>query len=277
MELHWRLAEPDVRSWVWGFVERRDAVQTGAAFHFPIAYPHMQVTLDGHYGVEMEGRLSTLPRGALWGSSFEVRRGEPIGKVRAFVAAFSFEGAALLLGGPPRIAAGRIVDMETLPSCASAGLVGRLIQAGSFDARARIVEDFFRLLRLGPLPRFTDTPVLALCSAIATDSRRGPVREIARLSGLSERTLYNRVQLEIGCGPKRLLRVARLHRLLRTLHPSPLGGRPGVDPLLEFADQAHMHREFISLTGVKPRAFVLGKAGSGNRLFHSLGAAPSER
>jgi AraC-like DNA-binding protein len=224
--------------------------------------------------VGLEGRLRTLPRGALWGSSFDVRRGEPAGKVRAFVAAFTFEGAALLLGGPPRIAAGRIVDMETLPSCASSALVERLVEAGSFEARVRIVEELFRRLAVDPLPRFADSPVLALSSAIATDACRGPVREIARVSGLSERTLYNRVQLEIGCGPKRLLRLARLHRLLRTLHPSPLGGRPHVDPMLEFVDQAHMHREFLSLTGVKPRAFVAGKAQSGDRLFHSLGASP---
>jgi AraC-like DNA-binding protein len=273
--LHWRLAEPDVRSLVWGFVERRDSVEAGAAFHFPMAYPHLQVTLDGRYRVEQEGRLDTLPRGALWGSSFEARRGEPAGPVRAFVAAFTFEGAALLLGGPPRIAAGRIVDLETLSSCASATLVERLVEAGSFEERVRIVEDFFRTLAADPLPRFADRPVLALCSAIATDARRGSVGALARTAGLSERTLYNRVSNEIGCGPKRLLRLARLHRLLRTLHPAPLGGRPPVDPYLEFADQAHLHREFVALTGLSPRAFVAGKAASGDRLFHSLAAAPS--
>jgi AraC-like DNA-binding protein len=277
VELQWRVADADVRSLVWGFVERRDAVRTGAAVHFPMAYPHMQVSLEGRYRVELEGRFGTLPRGALWGSSFEGRRGEPAGKVRAFVAAFTFEGAALLLGGPPRIAAGRILDLDSLPSCASAGLIERLILASSFETRVRIVENFFRTLAAGPLPRFADSPVLALSSAIATDGCRGPVGEIARVAGLSERTLYNRLQLEIGCGPKRLLRVARLHRLLRTLHPCPLGGRPTVDPLLEFVDQAHMHREFVALTGVKPRAFVSGKSSSGDRLFHSLGAESPER
>jgi AraC-like DNA-binding protein len=262
---------------VWGFVERHEAVEAGGAVHFPMAYPHLQVTLEGRYRVEQDGRLGTLPRGALWGSAFAVRRGEPAGRVRAFVAALTFEGAALLLGGPPRIAAGRILDMETLPACASAALVEQLIEAGSFEARMRLAQDYFRVLRAGPLPRFADSPVLALASAIATDSSRGPVREIARAAGLSERTLYNRIDREIGCGPKRLLRLARLHRLLRTLHPSPLGGRPSVDPLLEFVDQAHMHREFVALTGVRPRTFVAGKARSGDRLFHSLGAGSPER
>lgn len=275
MGLHWRLAEPDVRALVWGFVERRDAVEAGAAFHFPMAYPHLQVTLAGRYRVEQDGRLGALPRGALWGSSFRVRRGEPVGPVRAFVAAFTFEGAALLLDGPPRVAAGQIVDLETLPPCASAGLVERLVEAGSFEARAWIVENFFRALAAGSLPRFADGPVLALSSAIATDARRGTVGALAKAAGLSERTLYNRVRNEIGCGPKRLLRLARLHRLLRTLHPSPLGGRPDIDPFLEFADEAHLHREFVALTGLTPRAFVAGKAASGDRLFHSLAAAPS--
>ncbi|MBV9884397.1 MAG: helix-turn-helix domain-containing protein, partial [Sphingomonadaceae bacterium] len=189
-----------------------------------------------------------------------------------FVAAFTFEGAALLLGGPPRIAAGSILDIETLPSCVAAALADRLVEASSFGHRVQIVESLFRSLGTDGLPRFADAPVLALASAIVLDRRRGSVTGIARAAGLSERTLYNRLEREIGCGPKRLLRLARLHRLLRTLHPSPLGGRPSLDPLLEFADEAHRHREFVALTGAKPRAFVSSKAASGDRLFHSVAA-----
>jgi len=270
VELHWRVADADVRSLVWGFVERRDAVQQGAAFHFPMAYPHLQVTLEGGYRVDPDLLPSPIPRGALWGSSFRTRLGRPDGKVRAFVAAFTFEGAALLLGGPPRLAAGHIVDMEALPSPAAAALVERIVEASCFELRVRIVEDFFRSLSRAAAPRPSDARILRLSSAIATDACAGPVREIARAAGLSERTLYNRIQAEIGCGPKHLLRLARLHRLLRTLHPSPLGGRPSIDPLLEFADQAHMHREFVALTGVKPSAFASSKAKSGDGLFHSV-------
>lgn len=273
MELHWRVADAEVRSLVWGFVERRDSVAMGAARHFPVAYPHMQVMLAGRYRVESGGRFESIPRGALWGSSFEPIAAAPQGKVRAFVAALTFEGAALLLGGPPRIAAGRILDLEALPSCASAALVERLAEASSFERRVGIVQGFFRRLAAGAFPRHADRSVLGLSTAVALDVHRCSVRALAGIAGLSERTLYNRSRNEIGCGPKRLLRLARLHRLLRTLHPSPFGGRPGEDPLLEFVDQAHFHREFLALTGVRPSEFVSAKRRSGDQLFHSLHAS----
>lgn len=270
MELQWRAADADVRPLVWGFVERRYSGLEGVSCQFPVAYPVMQVMLDGGCHVSLLEETEAVPRGSLWGGTSEMCTAAPRGGSHSFVAALSFEGAALLLGGPPRLAAGRILDMESLRPCTSSALVARLIDADSFDRRVRLVQDLFRTLAWSAGLRGSDAGLLRLCTGIATDLHRGSVGGIANAAGLSVRTLYNRFRDEIGCGPKRLLRLARLHRLLRTLHPSPIGGRPRRDPMLEFADQAHMHREFVALTGLRPREFVSAKARSGDQLFHSV-------
>lgn len=272
MEPHWRLADADVRSLVWGFVERQCLGAPVAAVHFPSAYPHIQITLHGCYEVELRSRFVPVPPAALWGGFSERRRARADGPVKSFVATLTLEGAALMLGGPPRLATDRIVDLEALPVCASAALSHRLIEADSFDTRVRLVQGFFRLLSGAANRRHADMKILKLADAIVTDAWRGPVSEAARLAGLSERTLYNRFQHEISCSPKRLLRLARLQRLLRTLHPCPIGGPPPTDPVLEFVDQSHLHRDFVALTGITPRAFASAKMASGDRLFHGVSA-----
>jgi AraC-like DNA-binding protein len=168
---------------------------------------------------------------------------------------------------------GQILDAEALPSLTGSALRERLVLANSFSERVRHLQDFFRQLALIGVQGRTDARITRMASAVATDAWLGSVSRWAREAGLSERTLYNRVQREIGCAPKRLLRLARLQRLLRTLHPMPWAGHPATDPLLEFADEAHMHREFALLTGLRPRQFTTAKARSGDRLIHSVSAA----
>lgn len=272
VNLQWRAADADVSALAWGFIERHNRESAGAALHFPVAYPVLQVTLAGRYRVELGSRLEATPTGGLWGSAFEAVRGAPEGSLHSFAAALTFEGAALLLGGPPSLAANQILDLDALRPCASANLVERVTGAASFEARVRIVQDFFRGLAARTSPRHTDPRILALSTEIARDVRGGPVGRLANVSGSSERTLYNRVRREIGCGPKRLLRLARLQRLLRAFHPAPFGGKPAVDPLLEFVDEAHIRREFRALTGMRPSDFESEKRRSGDPVFHSIGA-----
>jgi AraC-like DNA-binding protein len=100
---------------------------------------------------------------------------------------------------------------------------------------------------------------------------RKPVAEIARGCGISERTLHKRCVRLIGWPPKRLLRIARLQRLLRTLHPSPwLSFREDEDARLEYADDSHLARDLMDLTGLTISAYRASKVASGDRLVHTL-------
>jgi AraC-like DNA-binding protein len=94
-----------------------------------------------------------------------------------------------------------------------------------------------------------DELVLAAVSRLAAPGAR--VAGVAAEVGYSERQLNRRVLAAVGYGPKMLVRVARLRRLVTT--EGPLAARA-----LEagYASQAHMTDEVRSLTGLTPVRFL---------------------
>jgi AraC-like DNA-binding protein len=78
--------------------------------------------------------------------------------------------------------------------------------------------------------------------------------------GISERQLRRRFAQSVGYGPKTLQRVLRLQRLLwlakEAEHSSPNLARLAI--AAGYADQSHMTRESVALTGATPRQLLLG-------------------
>jgi AraC-like DNA-binding protein len=95
-----------------------------------------------------------------------------------------------------------------------------------------------------------DQLVLAAVSRLAAPGAR--VADVAAAVGYSERQLNRRVLAAVGYGPKMLVRVARLRRLM-ALGTEPLAARA-----LEagYASQAHMTDEVRHLTGLTPVRFL---------------------
>jgi AraC-like DNA-binding protein len=87
------------------------------------------------------------------------------------------------------------------------------------------------------------------------------VHRVARECGYGERQLRRRVMLATGHSPKRLMRIARMQRLL-------LGGRAGTwaRAAVEhgYYDEAHMANDIRELVGATPHA-LLGKSVSSKR------------
>lgn len=78
---------------------------------------------------------------------------------------------------------------------------------------------------------------------------------IARKLGVSERTLQRRFTEATGLRPGLYRRIARLQAAIR-LHGAT---RPTLSALAYdagYADQAHMTRDFVALTGLTPRALL---------------------
>ena len=82
------------------------------------------------------------------------------------------------------------------------------------------------------------------------------VREIADDVGLSKRQLFRRCADEIGYGPKHLVRVLRLQRLLSLARRLPDASLAGLAAAAGYADQPHMSRECRALTGITPGRLV---------------------
>lgn len=84
---------------------------------------------------------------------------------------------------------------------------------------------------------------------------RLPVRDLARLAGLPERTLRRHVEAAVGLSVKALGSVLRFQRTLRLLAADGAPPLTLTQAALEggYADQAHMTREFRRLGGFTPR------------------------
>jgi AraC-like DNA-binding protein len=191
-------------------------------------------------------------------SSFDDRR-------RIFVIALSFTGAAALL---PEVVGAVDQGFVAIEGSIWSELRARLLDAPSFAERAAVAEWF--LEERTSAGTTGQSPFFRAADAIASDRWRGSVADLARAFGCEERTLRNRFRQDLGWAPKGLLRVARFNRALRTLHPGSWAGAPDTDSRIEFADEAHFHREFVAHAGISPRAFVEAKRRSGEPMLHSV-------
>lgn len=77
---------------------------------------------------------------------------------------------------------------------------------------------------------------------------------LARAAFLSERQLLRRFERAVGYGPRTLRRVLRLQRFLRLAGSGAPLARLAADA--GYADQAHLTRECVALTGLTPAALL---------------------
>ena len=87
---------------------------------------------------------------------------------------------------------------------------------------------------------------------------------LSGLSGLSERQIRRRFDEAIGYGPKKLQRILRLQRLLwlASQQSAPVPSLAHLSFAAGYADQSHMTREVVALTGASPRHLLNGAISS---------------
>ena len=87
--------------------------------------------------------------------------------------------------------------------------------------------------------------------AVSLLARGGEVRRVARLLGLSERSLHRDLMRWSGLAPKSLARILRMQRSMAAIKAgrAPLAA---IALRMGFADQAHMTRELKELAGATP-------------------------
>ena len=96
---------------------------------------------------------------------------------------------------------------------------------------------------------------------------RHPLASLDQLSGLSrlsERQIRRRFDEAIGYGPKKLQRILRLQRLLwlTNQQPAPFASLAHLSFAAGYADQSHMTREVVALTGASPSHLLNGAINS---------------
>lgn len=255
----------DLSPWISGFAERRDVEAFGKVRELPMAHSMLQFMIGGDYHLVGAG---PAPRAALWGPVLAPTAAWTDGPATVFVVILTGHGAVALSRLELARLAGHRMPLSAIDVQAARSLTLPLLEAGDFPTRRRIASDWFRRrFEVGAAPA---SPTLALSERIIVGDLRGPVHEIARIAGVTPRGLCKAFDREVGCSPKRLLRLARLQRVLRSLHPRPWNGKSAEDPFLEYHDQAHLDRDFRDLTGMSRSDYVQAKETAGDPLIYTV-------
>jgi AraC-like DNA-binding protein len=159
-----------------------------------------------------------------------------------------------VLGVPAGELHGARVPLEELWGSRGAELAERIADAGAPKRRRRELERALvaRLERNGE----PDGMVLAATTRLGLPGSR--VGSLSEALSISDRQLLRRFVAAVGYGPKTLDRVLRFqHFLSRARAAVPLDGSLArVAAELGYADQAHLSRECVRLSGVTPAQLV---------------------
>lgn len=204
--------------------------------------PAGKADLVFYYGDPFLRGGAVLPRAEIAG-----QRSRPIdvrasGRTGILIANLFPWSAPGFLPGSMAAFADRSTDLEDVLERASVRrLVARLVEAGTGDARVRLLEAFL-------LEHRKEGARDELVAAGAARLKGGaPLPEIAREQGLSSRQWRRRFEAEIGLPPKTFSRVMRFQRAA-ALRKS---GRDWGDVCLAcgYYDQSHLIKEFREFAG----------------------------
>jgi AraC-like DNA-binding protein len=162
---------------------------------------------------------------------------------------FHFGGAAPFFREPAAAVRGHCVELSSLWGREGAVVRERLLEAASPEAVLDRLEAAL-LERAGALE-----PDPGLASAVRALDGRTRVQDVAAELGRSERSLVRRVHRAVGLPPKRLARLRRFQRLLRSVagDPSPDWARVALEH--GYFDQAHLIRDFRTFAGLTPSRY----------------------
>jgi AraC-like DNA-binding protein len=137
----------------------------------------------------------------------------------------------------------------------SPGLDELWCDAAARDLTERVAIDPGRELVRWVRSRLREQPVDALGPRVQAMSAAGvDVAAMADRLGLSPRQLHRRCLPLFGYGPRRLARILRLNRALAAARTGVRLTDAAAD--CGYADQAHLSREAVALTGATPTSLL---------------------
>jgi len=257
--------------WVFGFAHRRDARGGDVVLILPEARSSVQVRRSDPYyirEVDEGAPWREVPGVSLWGPRLKRGYGFAAQRIEVFAFGLTPAGFRLLTGQAPGAFVNEAAPLEALSPSIAASLAA--ITASDFDRwRRETTEILTATVAAASAP-----PLIA--SALEALGEYGDIAGASRRLGLSERHFRRLFAAEFGANPKTYARILRFDRTLRRLHPRPweAADRPYTD---DYADQAHLIREFCAFAEITPGAYVRNKERHGDRILRSIvvdGVAP---
>lgn len=223
------------------------------------AIPHPAVTLILEFGTAppiVDDATGRQQRGSLVagldGLSGSVRvRGEDIECVQVRLSPVI---ARRVLGSSPADLNGRVLALDDVWGREVSRICEQLADVSSWEERFALTETFLAGRRRSkPL---VDAEVVRAWELIVLSHGLVRVDQLATEVGWSRKRLWSRFHSQIGLPPKRAAKLVRFdraaHRLAAGADPARVALEGG------YADQSHLHRDVMALTGVTP-ATVAGE------------------
>lgn len=198
---------------------------------------------------------------SLWGPRLKRGYGYAAHRIEVFGAGLTPAGFRALTASAP----GALLN-EAAPLAAAAPRLAEafsMLTTSDFDRwRADATEILLAAIAAAPAP-----PLIA--SGLEALGEDGDIAGASRRLGLSERHFRRLFSAEFGASPKTYARILRFDRTLRRLHPRPweAASPQGTD---DYADQAHLIREFCAFAEITPGAYVRSKQRHGDRILRSI-------
>jgi AraC-like DNA-binding protein len=162
-------------------------------------------------------------------------------------------GVHSLFGVAAGALASRVVALSDLLGARARELEDRIACARSWPERFAAL-DLVLARKLEPTP-----PVAEIAWAwrqLAAAHGQVPVGALAREIGWSRRHFSERFRAEIGLRPKAAARVLRFERAQSLLAARVPGGIGAVAAACGYADQSHLTREWVAMSGSTPRGWL---------------------
>lgn len=160
--------------------------------------------------------------------------------------------AAAVLGVSPAALVNRSSPAAPILGTFSDRLFDRLVECPDVDAAAAAMEELFG----GEVPRLTMPEPLADRASVRLIQSQGElaIALLAKELGTSQRTLLRHFKAATGITPKQFARIRRLLAAAWGLADgaSSIGE---IAATVGYADQPHMHHDFVDLTGLRPASF----------------------
>lgn len=217
--------------------------QTGETLPHPSVYLVVEAGRSGLAGVNTRRFQRLLEdRGRVYGVKFRP------GGFRPFWTA------------PVKSLTDQVLPLEAAFGAAGGAMEAAVLRCGGDVPAAVSILEAFLLARLPP-PDAKAQLARALVARILEDRTLTQAEAVARVAGLSLRTLQRLFNDYVGVSPKWVIQRYRLHDAMEALEgPQPVD-LPALALSLGFYDQAHFIRVFKAFLGRTPTGYLRGREG----------------
>jgi AraC-like DNA-binding protein len=244
--------QPYVRQYC-GYVETTPG--TLRRYEFPL--PHVVVIFEFGPPIRLvdpadQSRSDRFPGGFAAGISGTTAITEHDGFQAGMEVMFTPIGARLFFDFPMHELAGRIVSLRDVLRPAERDISARLGDAGDWDARFDLLDDFIAGRIAGARAR-TQLASWAI-DRIEETGGQLDIGALARELGYSQKHLITLFRDHVGIPPKLAARLFRFDRVVQHIRNGAPGSWAEIAAACGYYDQAHLNREMRLFTGTTPTA-----------------------